>query len=103
VVEVLASTHPARTERELGPSYPRQLCVIRSRYTKSQVNEALALVMKVNAHRFAIYSFGHSVGLDGQQQIVVSTLMDTPALRAALSSAPAGLIHIDPWLKRLGS
>lgn len=102
VVEVLASTHPARTDRELGPSYPRQLCVIRSRYTKSQVNDALALVMKMNAHRFAIYSFGHSVGPHGQQQIVVSTLMDTPALRAALSSAPAGLIHIDPWLKRLG-
>ena len=101
-VGVIASTDPARTTAALAITYTGHLCVVRSRYRVSEVHAAkaaaTALLMQ---HLYGMFAVGSTVGNDGQPVVEVGATLDTPELRQALASQPAGLIVIVPWLAPL--
>jgi hypothetical protein len=99
-VGTIASADPARTKAALAAAYPRQLCIVRSRYRVSEVHAAkaaaTALLMQ---HLYGVFAVGSTVGNDGQPVVEVDATLNTPELRQALASQPPGLIVIVPWLR----
>jgi hypothetical protein len=101
-VVTIASTNPARTSAILESTYPDQLCVLQSHYRVSDVTAARATVTSfAQHHQYGVYGVGLGAAQDGQPRVIVSAVVDTPALEAAISSLPAGLVRIEPWLEPL--
>ncbi len=99
-VVTIASTDPARTTAALGAEYPDQLCVVQSRYQVSDVHDAKAAATALlSQDQYGVTAVGLTTGTDGQPVVEVEAVSDTPELRDALASQPAGLVNIVPWLK----
>ena len=102
-VLVVASSHPARTRALLGPSWPRQLCVVRARYSRPFVNRLRGRVLSLMRpmSRAAGYGWvtgagGYGVNAGGQTTISLDVLIETPQLRAFLQRLPRGVVAVDP-------
>jgi hypothetical protein len=101
-VVTIASTNPASTRAILGSTYPNELCVVPSRYTVDQVSVALAtLTSFAERHQYGIYGVGRGAAQDGQPTVIVSAVVGSPALDAEISSLPARLVRVEPWLMPL--
>jgi hypothetical protein len=99
---VVASSHPVRTRALLGPSWPRQLCVVRARYSLPFVNRVRAKVLSLMRpmSRSAHYGWvtgagGYGVNDLGQTTISLEILIETPQLRTFLRRLPRGMVALD--------
>jgi hypothetical protein len=105
-VLTVASTNPVRTRAVLGVLWRGRLCVVRSRYSPAvvrRVEASLAALLRSARDRYELTGVGLSVTTQGQPRVVVEALVETPALREVVSSEPAGLVEIVPWLRPVRS
>jgi hypothetical protein len=102
-VWVVAATDPAEVDAALRPAYGDRLCVIRSRWTTTQVDAAVAAVQSYeNAHSTTdatpVYlSAGQSPA--GQPLVTLTTAVHDAAAEAVRQHQPAGLVIIDAWIQ----
>lgn len=99
---VVASTHPARARAILGRAWPRQLCVVKARYSRRFVNRVRAKVLGLMQplSRAARYGWvtgagGYGVNARGQTTISLQVLIETPQLRAFLRRLPRGVVALE--------
>ena len=108
-VLTVASSHPARTRRVLGPYWPRQLCVVEARYSRATlvgVGKRLERLMtsKRSAELGWITGAGGTGPLndDAEPTTSVEVLLETPQLWALLRRLPRGLVVVDAALRPVG-
>jgi hypothetical protein len=99
-VLTIASTDPAATRVALASSYPRALCVVRSRFTEAQLHRAKGVVKQAFlASRLpGVSAEGSGVDRQGQPIIDLTALNDRPEIHRVLADVTPGLLRIDPWL-----
>jgi hypothetical protein len=110
-VLTVASSHPARTRAVLGKYWPRQLCVVRARYSRALLIRESArmetLLKPPSSPAAAAYGWPNAAGgttVDdrGQPMTNLDVLLVTPKLRAYLSTQPPGLIQVEATLRPVG-
>ena len=107
-VLTLASSNPHRTGAVLGRYWPRQLCVVKARYSRATliaVGKRLVRLME-SAHS-ASYGWitgagGTGVRDNGQPTTTVQVLLETPRLRALLRRLPRDLVVVQAALHPVG-
>jgi hypothetical protein len=102
-VPVLAAD-PARVaevERAATEAYGHPLCVVPSRYTAGQVHATLSKLQRLftTDKLPGVYSVGLTVTDDGQAQVEVEAVMDSPRLRETIATTPKGLVDVKEWIK----
>lgn len=107
---VVSSVDPARTRAFLRPAWPRQLCVVRARYSRPFVNRVRAKLLHLvqPASSGARYGWvtgagGYSVNRHGQSTLSLDVLIVTPALQAFLQRQPRGLVVVDSTFRPVGA
>jgi hypothetical protein len=110
-VLTLASTNPARTRRVLGPYFPRQLCVVKSRYARKTVARERGRMLRLlrrnpSSPGAAAWGWpqgggGEGVSPSGQPTTGLDVFIVTPKLRAYLDRQPRGLVVVDATLHPL--
>lgn len=104
-IVTIASASPAGTTAKLAGRYPRQLCVVRSRFRVAAVHAAraaAAALLTRSGHgrsKYGVTAVGVTARAAGQPVVLVDAVSAAAALRAALASQPAGLARIVPWLR----
>jgi hypothetical protein len=108
-VLTVASSHPARTRRVLGPYWPRQLCVVKARYSRATlVSVGKRLEQLMGSRRSPELGWISGAGGTGplndnaQPTTSVQVLLETPPLRALLRRLPRGLVVVDAALRPVG-
>jgi hypothetical protein len=104
-IATVASTHPQRTRTMLGKVWPKQLCVVRSRYSLARIWRTRKLLIKLllppsDAARYGWISGAGGISCDrnGQPVTPLELLIVTPALEAFLLRQPRGLVAVDTTL-----
>jgi hypothetical protein len=100
LVLTIASTDPAATKAALDGSYPRALCVVRSRFTEAQLHRSNGLVKQAFLTNRLPGASAEGSGVDsqGQPTIDLTVLNDRPEIHRVLADVTPGLLRIDPWL-----
>jgi len=107
----VASSDPARTRAVLGRYWPRQLCVVRARYSRALLNaeaaKMVALLKPPTSPAAAAYGWpsgggGTTVNDRGQPMTTLEVLLITPELRAYLRRQPPGLVRVQATLRPFG-
>lgn len=91
----------ARAERALRPAYGKRLCVVVSRFTRTQVTAAQAEIPIGDAEdmRLAVMGgAGEGVSDDLQVEVGYDVVMVTEELQRRADRHPPGLIALRPWL-----
>jgi hypothetical protein len=100
----VASTHPPRVRALLGPAWPRQLCVVRARYSRPLVNQVRARVLRLitvrpeSRYGWISGAGGDGVTSRGQPTVSLDVLIETGQLAAFLRRQPRGLVVVDATL-----
>ncbi len=107
----LASTNPARTRAIVGRYGPRQLCVVRSRYSAGVIFAVRHRVRRIlqrffrgtDAAKWGWPSLagGQSVSRTGQPTTPLQVFVVTPKLHAFLNRQPQGVIRVEAMLHPL--
>lgn len=97
VVLVVAAADVAAVEARLRPQLGASLCVVPSRCTKAELDQAHAHLSS-RLDSWNIHRMGVSSDADGQARIVVNLTMVTPEIAAWAASAPPGVADLRPWL-----
>lgn len=105
-VATIASTHPRRTFGALEGALPRQLCVVRSRYSLATIwrtRKRMVKLLELQGSAAALYGWisgagGISCNDRGEPTTPLDLLIETPALGAVLGRQPAGLVVLDAAL-----
>jgi hypothetical protein len=99
---VVASSHPARTRAGLARAWPRQICIVRARYSRAFVNRlrmrVIGLMRPMSRSRrygWVTGAGGYGVNGHGETTISLSVLLETPELRAFLRRLPHGIVTVD--------
>lgn len=102
-IPVVASFHPARARAALARAWPRQLCVVRARWTLAALSKARKRFVHLltsggDTQRYGWISGAGGIGESdsGQPTTPLDVLIETPALRRLLRSYPLGLVAVDP-------
>ncbi|HJU37332.1 MAG TPA: hypothetical protein VJ716_07950 [Gaiellaceae bacterium] len=108
-VLTVASSHPARTRQVLGRYWPRQLCVVKARYSRATLVSVGRRLERLMGSRRSpelgwITGAGGTGPLndDAQPTTSVQVLLETPQLRALLRRLPRGLVVVDAALRPVG-
>ncbi|HEY5334815.1 MAG TPA: hypothetical protein VIJ71_02200 [Mycobacteriales bacterium] len=103
LILMLTEGDPAPIRTALASAYPtNQICVARSNYTNAQVSavETDPELSVSGSNNGPIVSTGTFLDPNDDQIVFqVSTNIETPAIAAAVARHPAGLVHINAWLK----
>ena len=104
-VAVIAVADVAAARAAL-PDAPGSLCLVRSRFTRAQVTKAMVpFTQDLQSHLKdgvgVVVSPGEGVAKDGQVEIDVEVVRMTRATLAWAQAAPAGLVHLTPWLQQV--
>lgn len=98
-VLVVAAEDAARAERALRPVFGAALCVVASRYRRSDIVAAQErLRRELSARRWPMTSTGRSAGEDGQPTVTADFAWITPEVAQWAATAPDGLLDPDVWL-----
>lgn len=107
-IAVVSAMHPERVRRELSPSRPSQLCVVRARWSLHLLSQARRRMLGLlgSAGNDPRYGWidgagGLSESDDGQPTTPLEVLVETPALRRLLRAYPPGLVAVDAALQPL--
>lgn len=107
-VLTVASSDPPRTRAVLGPYWPRQLCVVKARYSRATlIAVGKRFVRLMESSRSATYGWitgagGTSVNDRGQPTTPVEVLVETPPLRSLVWQLPRGLVVVQAALHPVG-
>jgi hypothetical protein len=97
-VLVVAATDVEAVTRRLSPSLPNQLCVVRSRFTRAQLDE-IGDVLHDHFQEWRLESFGTgNSDPQGQPFATAEPVRVTPELAAWADSLPEGLLLLDPTI-----
>jgi hypothetical protein len=104
-IATIASTHPRRTRAALTRIWPKQLCVVRSRYSLAVIWQTRKRLVKLleSPSTAARYGWVNGAGgisctEEGQPTTPLSVLIESPGLRAVLLRQPRGLVVVDATL-----
>lgn len=107
-VLTVASADPPRTRAVLARYWPRQLCVVKARYSRATlIGVGKRLVRLMSSPESAAYGWitgagGTGVRDDGQPTTGVEVLLETPKLRALVARQPPGLVVVQAALHPVG-
>jgi hypothetical protein len=107
-VLTVASADPARTRAVLAPYWPRQLCVVKARYSRATlIATGKRLERLMTSPQSAAYGWitgagGTGVRDDGQPTTSVEVLLETPQLRELIRRQPPGLVVVQAALHPVG-
>jgi hypothetical protein len=96
-VLVVAAEEPAEAETVLRPICGDRLCVVRSRWTARQVEEAGGR-LREQMSAWLIYGTGQSVSEDGQAVVTAELTRVLPTLARWADTVAEGLLSLTPWL-----
>ncbi|BEP13183.1 hypothetical protein acdb102_14940 [Acidothermaceae bacterium B102] len=104
---VVAAVTDLAVAKAALPDKPAELCLIAAKYTMAQVTAAEApFIAEIKAHLTSpggqVYGIGRGVGPDGQSVLQADVVTLTTTVRGWASAAPAGLVHLVPWLAAVG-
>jgi hypothetical protein len=103
VAYALTSGDPGPVERALRTAYGRSLCVQRSDYSTVQLHAAESAFSSLMSRAGSvIYMSGEPLDARQQPYVDVGLVRVTPALAALAARQPAGLVHLEPWLRPRG-
>lgn len=100
-VLVVTSDDPELTTRRLAPVYGDRLCVVRSTWSRAQI-ETVRRELKAHMRDWSAYigGFGSS-DAHGQVRFELDVVQVLPALAEYAEQVPAGLLLVKPWLAPL--
>ncbi|WP_427892900.1 hypothetical protein ACQHIV_08375 [Kribbella sp. GL6] len=97
-VLVVAATDVEAVTRELSPSLPNQLCVVRSRFTRAQLDEVRDVLL-AHFQEWRLESFGTgNSNAQGQPFATAEPVCVTPELAAWTDTLPNGLLLLNPTI-----
>lgn len=97
-VLVVAASDVAAVETRLRPQLGERLCVVPSRWTRAQLDEARRHLMAMQ-ERWRIYMHGPQCDEFAQPTMAVTLVRVTDEIAAWVERQPAGLVSLDPCLK----
>jgi hypothetical protein len=97
VALVVAAADPARVEAVLRPVYGAALCVVRSRWSRSELSAAM-WHLDARIEEWAVILQGGRVTADGLVEEFVAVRYVTPDLAAWAGSLPPGMVTVAPWI-----
>jgi hypothetical protein len=98
VVLSVATTDPVRIATHLLPLFGQRLCIVNSRWTREQVDNARAAVQAEMAQWQAYQAGLGGVGNDGQVLLDVKVVQVLPGLADWINTVPDGLVQVQQWL-----
>lgn len=97
-VLVVAATDVEAVTRRLSPSLPNQLCVVRSRFTRAQLDEVRDVLL-AHFQEWRLESFGTgNSDPQGQPFATAEPVRVTPELAAWADTLPKGLLLLHPTI-----
>ncbi|GIH16111.1 hypothetical protein [Rugosimonospora africana] len=96
-VLVVATDEPEHAEAVLRPICGDRLCIVRSRWTKEQLNDASER-LRAEMRAWMIYGSGQSVSQDGQAVLTVKLTHVLPSFAQWADTLAEGLLSVTPWL-----
>jgi hypothetical protein len=101
-VLVVAAGDPPAVEARLRPQLGSSLCVVPSRWTKSEL-DAVRGHLRGRFWDWRLYGLGTCTLNDAQAQVHAKLTMVTPQIAAWAASLPPGILRLDSWLLPTGS
>lgn len=98
VAYVLTTTDAAPVAAALGPAYGTSLCVVRSRFTQTQISHADDAFTALMQHGPVYVVGAGGLGPDAQPIVDVELTAVTPKIAALADRQPSGLVKLEPWL-----
>lgn len=96
-VLVVAATDIDAVEAHLRPQLGSALCVVRSRWTKDQIDQVQRHLTNMS-RQWLLYLWGPRVEEDAQTTMHASLVRVTPEIAGWVEAQPDGLVMITPWL-----
>lgn len=96
-VLVVAATDVAAVEAALRPQLPDRLCVVPSRWTRAQLDQA-HMHLRAMSDRWDIYQSGPRCDDQAQATITVTLMRVTEEIADWVASQPEGLVELQPCL-----
>lgn len=96
-VLVVAAGDPAAVEAQLRPQLGDRLCVVASRWTKAQLDDAFGH-LRARFKPWQIYKAGPQVDEDAQASIGANLVAVTGEIATWANDHPPGLVSLEPWL-----
>jgi hypothetical protein len=96
-VLVVAAEEPEQVDAHLRPRYGDRLCVVRSRWTRRQVDDLLHQ-LREGMSQWMVYESGETVTEDGQPLVTANVSRVLPAFASFVRAVPDGLLSLSSWL-----
>jgi hypothetical protein len=96
-VLVVAAADEAAVERQLRPQLGTRLCVVPSRWTKSQVDEVTSVLFR-QMREWTLRTFGQGADENGQVFVHIRLFRVLPDTAQWATGVPDGLLEIEPVL-----
>jgi hypothetical protein len=97
LVLVAACADVEAVEAALRPQLGQSLCLIRSRFSRAQIDETRAVITQ-HWNSWNFYLAADTYDAAGQESISASLVRVTPEIAEWAETLPAGLLTLDPWL-----
>lgn len=97
-VLVVAASDRAAVEAQLRPQLGERLCVVPSRWTKTQLDDAFDYI-RARLPQWGIYTAGPRVDEHAQASIHAGLVRVTPEIARWANDRPRGLVALEPWLR----
>lgn len=98
-VLVVAAADPDAAEVWLRPQFGARLCIVASKWTTAEL-DAVRAHLHTRHRAWNIWQLGRSAGEDGQACIAAKLTRVSPEIALWAASLPAGIVSLDPWLRR---
>ena len=98
MVLVVAAADPAVVEARLRPRLRGSLCVVPSRWSRAQLNDARGQLHQ-RRQQWEISSHGETSTADGQACVLVRLVRVLPEIAVWAAALPAGIVDLQPWLR----
>jgi hypothetical protein len=101
-VLVVAAADPDAVEARLRPQLGPRLCIVPSRWTRQQIDDARDYLHD-RWDDWNLYQLGVMTSQDAQAIVSASLTRVLPEIAAWAASQPSGILRLDPWLVPLGA
>jgi hypothetical protein len=101
LVLVVAAADPAAVEARLRPWLGGSLCVVPSRWTKGQLNDASSQ-LRERWQQWSLYGLQKQNAGDGQGCVAARLVRVLPQIAVWTAALPPGIVVLEPWLTPAG-